>query len=149
MRSALRVAAILPCFVLPILFGCEHLPAGGTRTAATVPPLSDYRDPEALYTLISTRAEPYYLIDVRSKSEYVSGHIPTAINIPYDVIGRSPPTPDKAALIVVYCGSGVRSAKAAASLAALGYSRVVDFGAISRWRGSVIYSEDPGECPCR
>ena len=86
----------------------------------------------------------YLLVDVRTNEEYVSGHIPTAVNIPYDIIGEEPPTPDKAALIIVYCRSGNRSAQAKKTLDSLGYLDVVDFGAIGRWTHVLVEGADPG-----
>ena len=74
--------------------------------------------------------------------------IPTAVNLPVDTIATTPPTPYLSTLIVVYCGSGARSAKARQALEALGYTRVVDFGAMGRWKGSSVTGGDPGECPC-
>jgi phage shock protein E len=89
------------------------------------------------------------LVDVRTPGEYTSGHIPTAINIPYDKIAASPPTPDKAALVIVYCASGHRAGLATKTLRGLGYTRVVDFEAIGRWKGQTQQGEDPGACPCQ
>ena len=107
------------------------------------------QDADQLQTLISTRHEAYYLVDVRTPQEYQMGHIPTAVNIPYDLIAAQPPTPDRSALIIVYCESGRRSAKAKLSLDSLGYLRVIDFGGVSRWKGSSITGADSGDCPCR
>ena len=67
--------------------------------------------------------------------EYSTGHIPTAVNIPVDLIAGEPPTTDTSALIIVYCRSGMRSARAKAFLDNLGYRRVVDFGGIVRLTG--------------
>lgn len=102
-----------------------------------------YSDPDSLAALISGQEEPYFLVDVRTHSEYTAGHIPTAINIPLDEIGGRPPTTDTSALIIVYCASGHRSAAAAQTLAGMGYTRVVDFGAITRWRGSLVTGDSP------
>ncbi len=49
----------------------------------------------------------------------------------------------------MYCASGRRSALAEKTLKALGFTSVVDFGAMSRWKGASIASSDPGECPCK
>ena len=75
------------------------------------------------------------LIDVRSASEYKSGHMDGAINIPYDniLLGVSRlenvnfDTP-----IVVYCKSGGRSAQAFSTLKDAGYKNVYDLGAMSK-----------------
>ena len=80
------------------------------------------------------------LVDVRSGGEYREGHIPGAINIPNESIGTSAPPalPDKDQLILVYCRSGNRSRQASARLAALGYTRVTEFGGISAWPGDIV-----------
>ncbi len=117
--------------------------AAGIVKAQDTAPTRDYADPEQLAVLISGQLEPYNLVDVRSGDEYTASHIPTAVNIPWDQIADTPPTADRSALIVVYCASGSRSSKAAAALRALGYTRVVDFGAVSRWKGTLIGSPDP------
>jgi rhodanese-related sulfurtransferase len=108
----------------------------------------DYSDPVQLAALISTRSEPYILVDVRTAEEYNAGYIPTAINIPYDQIARNPPTSDTTALVIVYCASGRRSSMATATLKGLGYTRVVDFGSIKKWKGPKRQTTDPDNCPC-
>jgi len=120
----------------------------GTPPGAPAQPPAAYADPDALLRLIREKTEPFYVVDVRSREEYGRGHIPTAINVPVDQISRKPPTPNKSTLIVVYCASGARSAKAKQALEALGYARVADFGPMSRWKGSTLTGEDPGDCPC-
>jgi rhodanese-related sulfurtransferase len=69
---------------------------------------ASYTDPDALQQLLSAQTEAYFLIDVRTFDEYVSGHIPSAINIPYDIIADHLPTPGKVALILfsgLHCAS--------------------------------------------
>jgi rhodanese-related sulfurtransferase len=102
-----------------------------------------YAEPEALARLVAEKTEPYMLVDVRTPEEYAAGHIPTAINIPNTEIGRTPPAADKTALLIVYCASGRRSAAAAKVLTDLGYTRVVDFGGVSRWKGTLVKGDRP------
>lgn len=130
--KARTVIPVACAAVLAALAGC-----------ATVPSASSYGEPAALAALIRDRAEPYILVDVRSASEYAGGYIPTAVNIPVDVIAEKPPTPDKAALLIVYCASGGRSARAAKALGELGYARVADFGGVSRWTGDLVRGDKP------
>lgn len=82
----------------------------------------------------------YIILDVRTKKEYASGHIPNAINIPNEVIGSEeiPELPDKEQLILVYCRSGNRSKQASKKLADLGYTNVVEFGGIMDWTGKIV-----------
>ena len=89
-----------------------------------------------------TSAKPRYsgspvdvVIDVRSKLEFWLGHLDGAACIPVDVIATElPKRADvaKNAKILVYCASGTRSAAAAAQLASLGYSNVIDGGGVSQ-----------------
>ena len=82
----------------------------------------------------------YIILDVRTKEEYASGHIPNAINIPNEVIGSEEilELPDKDQLILVYCRSGNRSKQASKKLANLGYTNVVEFGGIMDWTGEIV-----------
>ncbi len=75
------------------------------------------------------------IVDVRTQGEYNGGHVPGAILIPNETIGKERPAllPDLDAEILVYCRSGVRSRNAAGKLAAMGYTAVYDFGGISSW----------------
>jgi phage shock protein E len=80
-------------------------------------------------------SEGAQLVDVRSPSEYASGHIEGAVNIPVQELparvgelGR-----DKARPIVLYCRSGSRSAHAKRLLEQAGFAKVANLGAMSRW----------------
>lgn len=70
----------------------------------------------------------YVIVDVRTKSEYNSGHVVGAINIPHDKIEDN--ELDKNKLIFVYCKSGTRSQLAYETLTSLGY-RVYNLGSYS------------------
>ena len=72
-------------------------------------------------------------IDVRSPTEFAGGHLPTAINVPYDriqevvaVVGQ----PDQAPPLVLYCQSGTRSMIACTVLRQLGFERLTNGGGI-------------------
>jgi len=88
--------------------------------------------------IMSTEKE-YILLDARTHEEYADGHIPGAICVPNETIGTEPPVelPDKEKKILVYCRSGNRSRQAAAKLAAMGYSNIVEFGGIMDWNGEI------------
>jgi phage shock protein E len=81
------------------------------------------------------------LIDVRTPAEYAAGHIPGAVNIPYDLLAGTLPTEDREAPVVVYCRSGRRSAIAKKTLESLGFTRVEDFGGIDRWAGELVFPD--------
>lgn len=73
------------------------------------------------------------ILDVRSQSEYNSGHIQGAVSIPYTDINEKVGQiiPDKQTKILVYCQNGSRSIIAAKKLVKLGYCDVYNCGAIT------------------
>jgi phage shock protein E len=70
------------------------------------------------------------LIDVRTDEEFRQGHLPGAVNIPYDQItsrlGELPS--DRTRPIVLYCRTGRRSGIAKASLEQLGFANAINAG---------------------
>jgi len=86
---------------------------------------------------LKMRSTDHVLIDVRSASEWASGHAPKAIHIPLDEIsGRMRDVPGNKPVVVV-CASGNRSAMAATALAKNGFAPVFNFaGGMGAWRGA-------------
>ena len=82
----------------------------------------------------------YVILDVRRPDEFAQGHIPCAINIPNETIGKEKPVelPNEEQAIYVYCRSGNRSKQAAQKLVEIGYKNVIEFGGIIDWTGEVI-----------
>jgi phage shock protein E len=74
------------------------------------------------------------LIDVRTPSEFSSGHLPSAINLPLDQIETALPlrVKDKSQVILLHCQSGMRSGVAKKKLNALGYSNAFNLGSYGR-----------------
>ena len=76
-----------------------------------------------------------FIIDVRTKEEYDSGHIPKSVNIALNEIERiGSVVHDMNAPIYVYCQSGVRSQQAAAVLKRMGYEDVKNIGGIMSYK---------------
>lgn len=71
------------------------------------------------------------VIDVRTPGEFAQGHLPNAINIPYQQITSELTTKKiaKDRSIIVYCRSGNRSGIANKMLVTDGYSNVYNGGA--------------------
>ena len=67
------------------------------------------------------------ILDVRSPEEYKEGHIPGAINIPYDQMGArlAEISSHKNKEVVLYCRSGRRVAIAADILQSAGFSKLL------------------------
>jgi len=70
------------------------------------------------------------LFDVRTPEEFEKGHLKGSILIPYDEIEARVGElgQDKTKAVVLYCASGRRAGKAAASLRALGFTSVMNAG---------------------
>ena len=64
------------------------------------------------------------VVDVRTPEEFVTSHVPGAINIPHDQIGRRLAELPKDKDLVLYCRTGRRVAIAAGELTAKGYTRL-------------------------
>lgn len=75
-------------------------------------------------------AEPALWIDVRSPEEFAAGHLPSAINLPYQNVAAriGQIETDKARDIRLYCGIGVRAQAAKYMLEAQGYRHVTNEG---------------------
>jgi phage shock protein E len=89
--------------------------------------------PEEAKNLIST--EEVIILDVRTESEYLAGHIKGALLLPETEIKlrAEKNLPEKNKKILIYCHSGRRSELAARELIGLGYREVYDFGGIIDW----------------
>ena len=79
-------------------------------------------------------SEGAVLVDVRSPGEFLSGHLPGALNIPVHELGkRASEIGPTSKPVVVYCQSGARSAGAALVLRQAGFVQVVNLGPMSAW----------------
>jgi rhodanese-related sulfurtransferase len=67
------------------------------------------------------------LVDVREISEYQSGHIPNAINVPIRTLTQNLDRIPLNRPVVLYCSSGYRSAMGVMTLHLLGYNNVQGF----------------------
>lgn len=78
-----------------------------------------------------------FLLDVRTREEFATGHLPGAVLIPVDELARrlDELPRDRGTPVLVYCGSGPRARTAAALLAQSGYTKVSELeGGVRAWR---------------
>jgi phage shock protein E len=111
------------------LVGCDRGSPGSSPQASSAQVSSI--DGPAAHALVAQGAT---LVDVRTPGEWASGHAEGAVLIPIDELGGRLGEIPRDHPVVVYCASGVRSARAAAMLGAAGYT-VRDLGSFSRWDG--------------
>jgi rhodanese-related sulfurtransferase len=75
------------------------------------------------------------LIDVRTPAEYAAGHIPGAINIPFDEVAERIAEVDAPHGVALYCMIGPRARKGESALLAAGYESVFHLeGGFAAWR---------------
>ena len=80
----------------------------------------------ALVKAMLERGDKAVYLDVREPNEFNLGHLPGAVHVPLGLLeGRVEAAVPRDATVVVYCSAGVRSAKAAGALQAMGYADVV------------------------
>ncbi|WP_460105408.1 rhodanese-like domain-containing protein [Streptomyces sp. YKOK-J1] len=83
-----------------------------------------------------SRLHELTVIDVRTPGEYAGGHIPGALNIPLDQLGRAVPDIRAAAErgeVLVVCASGARSENACRTLAESGVHTATLAGGTGAW----------------
>ena len=133
-RKLVLAVAIAAVLGVVVLVGC----AASSKSAASSAVYRQISQQEAQSMMESESG--YVIVDVRRADEFASGHIPSAINIPNESIGKAQPAelPDLDQLVMVYCRSGNRSKQAAKKLAEMGYTNIVEFGGINTWPGEVV-----------
>jgi len=88
------------------------------------------------------------VVDVRSREEYSTAHIPGSLNVPLDELpSRLTDLPNTT--LHLLCGSGKRSSQAVRILSERGYSTVNVAGGITEWYrgGHPVTFAPPSESP--
>ena len=82
-------------------------------------------------------------IDVRTPEEYASGHIPGALNIPFDEVPTRTAEIDGSHGVALYCMVGPRARKGESALLAAGYEKVFHLeGGLAAWQAAGFPIED-------
>ena len=84
------------------------------------------------------------ILDVRTPEEFAAGHVPGAVNIPYDLVDERLSEIPKTDEVVLYCRSGRRAALAAETLSAAGYTKLAHLtGDMQGWTAAGLPVEVP------
>ena len=82
----------------------------------------------------STGNVDHVLVDVRTKGEYLQGHLPKAINIPLNELSQRVNEIPQGKAVVVVCASGNRSRTGASKIVEAGYENVYNLkGGTMTW----------------
>jgi rhodanese-related sulfurtransferase len=96
-------------------------PASAPAAAGVSLPLIS---PQALLERQAKGDSSLFVLDVRSPEEFASGHVPGAVNVPYDQVASKLAEIPKDKDVVLYCKSGRRAGLAAEVLQANGYAKL-------------------------
>jgi len=86
-------------------------------------------------------------VDVRSRAGYLSGRVPGALHVPWDLIGEhlEPIRARPGRTLVLYCEHGGRARRAADLLRSMGIGPLALLnGHMARWRGLGLPFERDG-----
>ncbi len=79
------------------------------------------------------------LLDVRTKEEYSSGHIPGSINVPVEEIQNVESViTEHSTPVFVYCLRGGRATNAVKVMKTLGYDNARSIGGICKFKGNKV-----------
>lgn len=77
------------------------------------------------------------IIDLRDREDYLKGHIPSAVNIPYDKLEDEKKNINRNNILILYCDRGHISLLAARDLMKYGYQIKSLYGGISAYKGKL------------
>jgi rhodanese-related sulfurtransferase len=77
------------------------------------------------------------VIDVRTPEEYATGHIPGALNIPFDQVAQRISEVEAPHGVALYCMVGPRARKGESALLSAGYTSVLHLeGGLAAWQAA-------------
>jgi rhodanese-related sulfurtransferase len=120
--------ASIVVFAVFVLTGCFEGYIGSEGEV-----LKQYLSPDKLQALVANPDDSIWIIDVRPASAYQKGHIPTARSFPSsEIFSRLGEIP-KDKYLIMYCETGGRAQGVIKKLEKKGYTRLMNWGGISRW----------------
>lgn len=81
--------------------------------------------------------ENVMIIDLRDREDYKKGHIPTAVNIPYEDLEDIKVNLNRSNILIFYCDRGNISLMAARDLMKDGYNMKSLYGGLRAYRGKL------------
>jgi phage shock protein E len=133
MTRQVAVTILLSIFAsvsAPVFLGAAA--ADGDSEVTEAPTISA----EKLAEQRDTKGAPL-VIDVRTPAEFASGHIPGAVNIPFDQVAERIEDLDTPNGVALYCMVGPRARKGESALLAAGYEKVFHLdGGLAAWQAA-------------
>ena len=111
-----------------------NISLAGCKTQESKPASITNVTADEVYKMLSPNKD-YFILDVRSKEEFDSGHIEGAYLIPVSELENRLQELPQDKPIIVYCGSGSRSTSAANILLEKGFKEIFNMtGGITEWQ---------------
>lgn len=87
--------------------------------------------------LICQQQYEYTILDIRNEGHFAEGHIPHAVNVPFEQIKDRLPTENMFQQIYVYGSNRWKVRQAVGILDRSGYFNVTPYGAYRSWKGPI------------
>ncbi len=127
MAGRLVIAIVFGAFVTATVFAEDPEPTKAPSISAA-----------ELHSRRESGAAPV-VIDVRTPEEYASGHIPGAVNVPFDQVAQRIAEIDAPHGVALYCMIGPRARKGESALLAAGYDKVFHLeGGLAAWQAAEL-----------
>jgi rhodanese-related sulfurtransferase len=104
--------------------------------------------PQQVHEMQGAKDTAPFVLDVRTPEEYASGHVPGAVNVPYDQVASRLAEIPRDKDVVLYCRSGRRAGLAAEVLEKAGYKELqLMQGDMPAWQQSGLPVEGGAKAP--
>ena len=120
---------IIVAIVLPVLLMLTLMMVGRIRSRGHLI--------RTVSALISQDQYEYTILDIRNEGHFAEGHIPHAVNVPFEQINDRLPTENMFQQIYVYGQNRRKVRKAVRILDKSGYFNVTSYGAYRGWKGPI------------
>jgi rhodanese-related sulfurtransferase len=131
--------------ILAIVFGIYwyfiHIPNYTGYISDEGEKLKKYSKPEALLALTQQPKEDIWIIDTREEEYFLMGHIPTAMNYPYDEIENLYSKIPLGTKLILYCDLTLKSQNVIIFLEQKGHTKMLNWGKYKRWTYPEVVEE--------
>lgn len=131
--------------IVAIVFGIYwyfiHVPDYTGYVSADGGELKKYSSPKELFTLTQQPKDDIWIIDTREQEYFLMGHIPTAMNYPYEEIENLYSKIPMGTKLILYCDLTLKSQNVIIFLEEKGHTQMLNWGKYKRWTYSEVVEE--------
>jgi len=131
--------------IVAIVFGIYwyfiHVPDYTGYVSADGGGLKKYSKPEELLALTQQSIDDIWIVDTREQEYFLLGHIPSAMNYPYDEIEKLYSKIPLGTKLILYCDLTLKTQDVINFLETKGYTKMLNWGKYKRWTYPEIVEE--------